>query len=142
MADSKVVRILAVAAICSLIIYGHEFVSNSGGMSSVIGASSKLAAPEAGKKAVLVTGAAGFIGSHACLTLLEEGHSVLAVDNLSRGNRGAIVAVASSLSGAQQGRLLFLDLDLGDKAALQQVFSKNHIDLVMHFAAVAYVGER
>lgn len=46
-----------------------------------------------GKKHVLVTGGAGFIGSHASLKLLEEGYSVTAIDNFSRGNPGAITAV-------------------------------------------------
>lgn len=49
--------------------------------------------PEDGKLHVLVTGGAGFIGSHATLRLLEEGHAVTTIDNLSRGNPGAIQTI-------------------------------------------------
>eukprot|EP00798_Chlamydomonas_sp_ICE-L_P007225 gene7225-332_t len=76
---------------------------------------------------VLVTGGAGFIGSHATLELLERGHTVTVIDNLSRGNIGA----------------LFQPVDLGDKAEVVRLMKKASppIDTVMHFAAVAYVGE-
>jgi FlaA1/EpsC-like NDP-sugar epimerase len=87
---------------------------------------------------VLVTGGAGYIGSHAAQRLLKDGHSVTVIDNLSRGNVGA-VNVLKQL--ADPGRFQFIKLDLGDHIALKQAFKRCHFDLVMHFAAVAYVGE-
>jgi hypothetical protein len=86
---------------------------------------------------VLVTGGAGYIGSHAAQRMLKDGHSVTVVDNLSRGNLGA-VNVLKSL--ADPGRFQFVNLDLGNGHALKQMFRQCHFDLVMHFAAVAYVG--
>eukprot|EP00239_Pterosperma_sp_CCMP1384_P002242 CAMPEP_0197844702 /NCGR_PEP_ID=MMETSP1438-20131217/1682_1 /TAXON_ID=1461541 /ORGANISM="Pterosperma sp., Strain CCMP1384" /LENGTH=371 /DNA_ID=CAMNT_0043455639 /DNA_START=315 /DNA_END=1430 /DNA_ORIENTATION=+ len=87
---------------------------------------------------VLVTGGAGFIGSHATLALLERGHAVTAVDNLSRGNIGA-VSVLEKLAHRNQYR--FINADLGDQDSVDRVFEQGQFDLVIHFAAVAYVGE-
>ncbi|EFJ08237.1 hypothetical protein SELMODRAFT_429034 [Selaginella moellendorffii] len=87
---------------------------------------------------VLVTGGAGFIGSHATLRLLADGHRVTIVDNLSRGNMGAVHALEEI---ANPGMLQFINADLGDRKAVDEIFKKNAIDAVMHFAAVAYVGE-
>uniref|UniRef100_A0A061S9U6 UDP-arabinose 4-epimerase n=1 Tax=Tetraselmis sp. GSL018 TaxID=582737 RepID=A0A061S9U6_9CHLO len=87
---------------------------------------------------ILVTGAAGFIGSHTCLQLLSEGHTVIGVDNLSRGNIGAI-RVLSSIS--EKDLFLFRNIDLGNKEAIEDLFRHQQIDVVMHFAAIAYVGE-
>eukprot|EP00899_Mesostigma_viride_P020333 jgi/Mesvir1/28300/Mv04822-RA.1 len=94
----------------------------------------------AAKLHILVTGGAGFIGSHACLQLLELGHRVTVVDNLSRGNVGAIRELEKI---ATPGQLRFVLVDLGDKSALMDVFANTDppFDVVMHFAALAYVGE-
>ncbi|MCO5565093.1 hypothetical protein L7F22_018764 [Adiantum nelumboides] len=88
---------------------------------------------------VLVTGGAGFIGSHAALRLLEDKHRVTIVDNLSRGNVGAVQMLQQLFP--EPDRLQFIYADLGDSKAVDQLFAKNAIDAVMHFAAVAYVGE-
>lgn len=93
---------------------------------------------EAGVKHVLVTGGAGFIGSHASLLLLSNGYRVTIVDNLSRGNWGAVQALQRL---APEGRLQFINADLGDARKVDRLFLSNAIDVVMHFAAVAYVGE-
>eukprot|EP00475_Leptophrys_vorax_P036571 TRINITY_DN62037_c0_g1_i1.p1 TRINITY_DN62037_c0_g1~~TRINITY_DN62037_c0_g1_i1.p1 ORF type:complete len:391 (-),score=13.39 TRINITY_DN62037_c0_g1_i1:104-1276(-) len=93
---------------------------------------------EAGVQHVLVTGGAGFIGSHATLLLLSNGYRVTIVDNLSRGNWGA-VQVLQRL--APVGRLQFVNADLGDARKVDAIFQRNAVDVVMHFAAVAYVGE-
>ncbi|CAI5517346.1 unnamed protein product [Closterium sp. Naga37s-1] len=93
---------------------------------------------EAGVTHVLVTGGAGFIGSHASLHLLTSGHRVTIVDNLSRGNWGAVQVLQRI---APEGRLQFINADLGDPRKVEAVFASNAIDVVMHFAAVAYVGE-
>eukprot|EP00036_Acanthoecidae_sp_10tr_P014214 CAMPEP_0206287574 /NCGR_PEP_ID=MMETSP0106_2-20121207/1177_1 /ASSEMBLY_ACC=CAM_ASM_000206 /TAXON_ID=81532 /ORGANISM="Acanthoeca-like sp., Strain 10tr" /LENGTH=424 /DNA_ID=CAMNT_0053718113 /DNA_START=267 /DNA_END=1538 /DNA_ORIENTATION=- len=92
----------------------------------------------AGMMHVLVTGGAGYIGSHAVLRLLDDGHAVTIVDNLSRGNRGAI-NVLKKIAAPQQLRFVFLDL--GQQAELTQLFFASKFDVVIHFAAVAYVAE-
>jgi UDP-glucose 4-epimerase len=84
---------------------------------------------------VLVTGGAGYIGSHASLRLLDDGHRVTVVDNLSRGHRQA----AEILAGLHGPRFRFVDGDLSDSVALDDAL--RGVDLVMHFAALAYVGE-
>ncbi|KAG6755587.1 hypothetical protein POTOM_041420 [Populus tomentosa] len=88
---------------------------------------------------VLVTGGAGFIGSHAALRLLKDGYRVTIVDNLSRGNIGAVKVLQELFP--EPGRLQFIYADLGDPKTVNIIFSQNAFDAVMHFAAVAYVGE-
>ena len=79
---------------------------------------------------VLVTGGAGYIGSHAVKRLLEGGHDVVVVDNLFRGHREAV----------SQG-VPFYTMDIRQTDELAEVMKMHHIDCVMHFAALAYVGE-
>ncbi|KAG2631573.1 probable UDP-arabinose 4-epimerase 1 [Panicum virgatum] len=88
---------------------------------------------------VLVTGGAGYIGSHAALRLLKDSFRVTIVDNLSRGNIGAIKVLQNLFP--EPGRLQFIQADLGDPKAVNRIFAENAFDAVMHFAAVAYVGE-
>ncbi|XP_057960445.1 UDP-arabinose 4-epimerase 1-like isoform X2 [Malania oleifera] len=88
---------------------------------------------------VLVTGGAGYIGSHAALRLLKDSYRVTIVDNLSRGNLGAVRVLQEQFP--DPGRLQFIYADLGDAKAVNKIFSENAFDAVMHFAAVAYVGE-
>lgn len=78
---------------------------------------------------VLVTGGAGYIGSHTCKLLAKAGFHPLALDDLRRGHRSAV----------NWGPLI--EGDCGDPATLETVFSKYSIDAVIHFAAYAYVGE-
>lgn len=78
---------------------------------------------------VLVTGGAGYIGSHATRLLLRAGHTVCVFDNLSRGHREAVPAG------------LLVQGDLVDRELLVRVMRERHIDAVMHFAAFALVGE-
>jgi UDP-glucose 4-epimerase len=78
---------------------------------------------------ILVVGGAGYIGSHMAKDLLETGHKVVILDDLSTGHRDLI------LGGS------FIEGSLGDAALLDRIFSKNRIDAVMHFAAFALVGE-
>ncbi|XP_039023498.1 probable UDP-arabinose 4-epimerase 3 [Hibiscus syriacus] len=94
---------------------------------------------EEGATHVLVTGGAGYIGSHAALRLLKENYRVTIVDNLSRGNMGAVKVLQELFP--EHGRLQFIYADLGDANAVNKIFSENAFDAVMHFAAVAYVGE-
>ncbi len=79
---------------------------------------------------VLVAGGAGYIGSHAVKQLIEAGHRVVAVDNLYRGHSQAVHPQAT-----------FREIDLADMQSLVDVLAENKIDCVMHFAALAYVGE-
>ncbi len=78
---------------------------------------------------VLVVGGAGYIGSHMVKMLLGEGHDVITFDNLSSGYRDAVVGGT------------FVEADLVDKAALDEVFVKHTPDAVMHFASYIQVGE-
>jgi UDP-glucose 4-epimerase len=86
---------------------------------------------------VLVTGGAGYIGSHAVQRLLRDGHRVVALDNLFRGHRRAMELLAPSA----QGRLTFIEADIVDRARVGADIKDHKIDTVMHFAALAYVGE-
>ena len=86
---------------------------------------------------VFITGGAGYIASHAALRLLDEGHSVAIIDNLFRGNRGAI-AVLERLGGA---RVSFLEADILDIDAVTRFMRDAEPELVLHFAGLTYVGE-
>lgn len=85
----------------------------------------------------LVTGGAGYIGSHAVLRLLRDGQRVVAVDNLFRGHVEAIDAL-KTIAG---GRLHFVQGDVGDRELMIRVLLEHNVTTVMHFAALAYVGE-
>ena len=85
---------------------------------------------------VLVTGGAGYIGSHAVLELLDAGHDVVVVDNLSNSSETALDRVAD-LTGQ---RAEFIRLDLLDRPALAEVMDQG-FDCVMHFAGLKAVGE-
>ena len=86
---------------------------------------------------ILVTGGAGYIGSHAVKRLLADGHTVTVVDNLSRGHSEAIRALLS----VADGRLAFEEADIVDEQAMKRIMSERAVETVMHFAALAYVGE-
>ncbi|KAL4312072.1 hypothetical protein GQ457_01G048080 [Hibiscus cannabinus] len=107
--------------------------------SPTFSAPSQFSKHEEGVTHVLVTGGAGYIGSHAALRLLRESYRVTIVDNLSRGNMGAVKVLCDLFP--EPGRLQFIYADLGNAKAVNKIFSENAFDAVMHFAAVAYVGE-
>lgn len=88
---------------------------------------------------ILVTGGAGYIGSHAAQLLLEQGHGVVVADNLFRGNRGAVERLRDSLDDAS--RLVFVEADCTDAPAMADVMRVHRVDAVMHFAGLTYVGE-
>jgi UDP-glucose 4-epimerase len=81
---------------------------------------------------VLVTGGAGYIGSHAVLALKEAGYRVVVLDNLVYGHLDIVETVLN---------VEFVQGDIGDRPLLDQVFQTYPIDAVIHFAAYAYVGE-
>ncbi len=86
---------------------------------------------------ILVTGGAGYIGSHTCIELLNEGHEVVVVDNLSNSKEESLRRV-QELTGKN---LTFHKVDLRDKAGLNAVFKDAAIDSVVHFAGLKAVGE-
>jgi UDP-glucose 4-epimerase len=86
---------------------------------------------------VLVTGGAGYIGSHTCVELIEAGHDVVVLDNLSNSSPGSLAGV-ERITGV---RPPLIEADLLDRAALQRAFEAYRPDAVIHFAAMKYVGE-
>ena len=86
---------------------------------------------------VLVTGGAGYIGSHMCVELLQSGHDVVVVDNLSNSSARSLQAVQRIADGA----LTFVEADLRDVGRLDRVFQAHAIDAVIHFAGLKAVGE-
>ena len=86
---------------------------------------------------ILLTGGAGYIGSHTCLALLNTGHDVVVVDNLSNSKRESLKRV-EELTGKT---IEFHAIDLRDQSALNGVFSNSKIEAVIHFAGLKAVGE-
>ena len=86
---------------------------------------------------ILVTGGAGYIGSHTAVELLEAGHDVVVVDNLSNASPKAVERV-EQITGK---KVRFYEQDVRDAAALAKVFAENPIDWVIHFAGLKAVGE-
>lgn len=86
---------------------------------------------------VLVTGGAGYIGSHTALELLRDGYEVVIIDNLSNSSKEAVSRI-EALSGKKTD---FYQADVRDKAVLRKIFKENEIDWVIHFAGLKAVGE-
>ncbi len=86
---------------------------------------------------ILVTGGAGYIGSHTCLALLQAGYAVSVVDNLSNSRREALRRV----EGLAEARLDFYQVDLLDETALLDVFAQRPVEAVIHFAGLKSPNE-
>lgn len=86
---------------------------------------------------ILVTGGAGYIGSHTCLELLEDGWDVVVVDNLSNSSKESLNRI-EKITGAH---IDFYQIDLLNKPALANIFKLHKIDAVIHFAGLKAVGE-
>ena len=86
---------------------------------------------------ILVTGGAGYIGSHTCVELLEAGHDVIVLDNLSNSSEESLKRV-QELTGKT---LKFIQGDIRNQSDLDQIFSLYAIDAVIHFAGLKAVGE-
>lgn len=86
---------------------------------------------------ILVTGGAGYIGSHTCVALLEAGHTVVIVDNLCNSKAETIDKV-KQITGKD---IIFYKMDVTDEAAVEKLFSEHKIDGVIHFAGLKAVGE-
>ena len=86
---------------------------------------------------ILVTGGAGYIGSHTCIQLIEAGHDIVIVDNLSNSKKESVRRVEKIT-----GRTIpFYEADICDEKALNAIFEKEKIDSVIHFAGLKAVGE-
>ena len=86
---------------------------------------------------ILVTGGAGYIGSHTVVELLESGYGVVVVDNLSNSNKESMNRV-KKITGKSP---VFYEADVRDRAAMKKIFTENKIDYVIHFAGLKAVGE-
>ncbi|MEV0219641.1 UDP-glucose 4-epimerase GalE [Streptomyces sp. NPDC050704] len=87
---------------------------------------------------VLVTGGAGFIGSHACVELLDHGYELIVVDDYSNSTP-QVLARVERIAGRFVGAVY--ELDIRDRRALSAVFDRHSVDAVVHFAAHKAVGE-
>ena len=86
---------------------------------------------------ILVTGGAGFIGSHTCVELLNAGYDVVIVDNLYNASEKAVDRV-KEITGKD---LKFYQVDIRDREGLNEVFDKEDVESVIHFAGLKAVGE-
>ncbi|GHU19854.1 UDP-glucose 4-epimerase [Betaproteobacteria bacterium] len=86
---------------------------------------------------ILITGGAGYIGSHTCVELLAAGYNLIVIDNFSN-SKPAVLARIEQISGRA---LTFAEADIRDRGALRDVFRAHGIDAVIHFAGLKSVGE-
>ena len=86
---------------------------------------------------ILVTGGAGYIGSHTCIELLSAGHDVVVLDNLSNSSQESLNRVQQLTAKS----LDFVEGDILDQQILDQIFQEHQIDAVIHFAGLKAVGE-
>ena len=87
--------------------------------------------------AILITGGAGYIGSHTCIEMINAGYEVVVVDNLDNSNEESLKRV-EKITGTP---VKFYKEDVRDKEALRRIFSENKIEAVIHFAGLKAVGE-
>ncbi|MDY5970261.1 MAG: SDR family NAD(P)-dependent oxidoreductase, partial [Candidatus Enterosoma sp.] len=87
--------------------------------------------------AILVTGGAGYIGSHTTVELLKKGYEVVVMDNLYNASKIALDRV-EQITGK---KVKFYEVDMRDKEAGRKIFQENNIDCVIHFAGMKAVGE-
>ena len=86
---------------------------------------------------ILVTGGAGYIGSHTCIEMLNAGYDVVVIDNLDNSNKESLNRVEKITGKAVK----FYEDDVRDKDALRKIFKENNIEAVIHFAGLKAVGE-
>ena len=83
-------------------------------------------------KKILITGGAGYIGSHTVVQLLHAGMEVIVLDNLSNSNRGVI----SRIEGLTGKKLIFVEGDIRDRARLRSIFDQHTCDAVLHLSLI------
>ena len=86
---------------------------------------------------VLVTGGSGYIGSHTCVQLLQQGHDVVILDNLCN-SKHSVVPVIARLGGKQPS---FVEGDIRNEALMVEILKDHAIEAVIHFAGLKAVGE-
>ena len=86
---------------------------------------------------ILITGGAGYIGSHTCVELLDAGYDLVVIDNFSN-SKPAVLDRVAQISGRAP---TFMEVDIRDRGALRDVFRAHDIDAVIHFAGLKAVGE-
>ncbi|HEU4376240.1 MAG TPA: SDR family NAD(P)-dependent oxidoreductase, partial [Telluria sp.] len=86
---------------------------------------------------ILVTGGMGYIGSHTCVELLNAGHQVVILDNLSNSDR----RVQQRIEKIAGKAVAFVEADIRERAAVEAAFAAHRIDAVIHFAGLKAVGE-
>jgi UDP-glucose 4-epimerase len=86
---------------------------------------------------ILVTGGAGYIGSHTCVTLIEAGHTVIVIDNLCNSD----IKTVDKVKKITKKDITFYQIDMTDEMAVNYVFSSHNIDSVIHFAGLKAVSE-
>lgn len=86
---------------------------------------------------VLITGGAGYIGSHTCVELLNSNYDIIIVDNFSNSKREVIEKIKQTTNR----EFKFYEVDCCDKSAISKIFDENKIDVVVHFAGYKAVGE-
>ena len=86
---------------------------------------------------ILVTGGAGYIGSHTVIELINAGHNVVVVDNLVNSSKLALERVGEIV----EQKIPFYEADIRDRKALEKVFAENSFDCCIHFAGLKAVGE-
>lgn len=87
--------------------------------------------------AILITGGAGYIGSHTCVEMLNSGYDVVVIDNLDNSSSESLKRV-EKITGK---KVKFYEKDVRDRAALEEIFRDNNIEAVIHFAGLKAVGE-
>lgn len=86
---------------------------------------------------ILITGGAGYIGSHISYQLMYKGHSLVIIDNLSNSN----ISVINKLNKINKNKAIFYEGDICDRNILNEVFTNNNIDLVIHMAGLKSISE-
>lgn len=102
--------------------------------------SNKSLARPADELTILITGGIGFIGSHTCVELLDEGYSLVIVDDLSN-SKTEVLSRIETITGAEKERITFYEDTILNRDALERIFDEHDIDAIMHFAGFKAVGE-
>ena len=104
--------------------------------------SNKSLAGEHNAQTILVTGGAGFIGSHTCVELIQQGYRVIIVDDLSNSSQVAVDRIRKICGlAADDAQLRFYENNILDREALNAIFDENDVDAIIHFAGFKAVGE-